>query len=290
MPSSLHERLVQLFRERPGLAADLLSGPLFTELSKWDEARAEPNELARQAPTPYLADLVLSFRSGGKPVQAVVVEAQLRRDTDKRRRWPVYVTSVHDELHCPTYLLVVSPDRGVAQWCAQPIALGHPGFTLTPLVLGPDVVPVVTDEEQGRAEPELAVLSAIAHGDSPAQQEVLRALLAGLRNLGGYRAGLYADVVAAVLSPAALRYLKELVMGLATSEPLSDLFRPHYFRGKAEGRAEEAAEAVLTVLAARGIDVPDDARQQITECADLEQLETWIRRAATATSVEELFA
>jgi hypothetical protein len=35
--------------------------------------------------------------------------------------------------------------------------------------------------------------------------------------------------------------------------------------------------------------VPDDARTRITECSDLNQLDTWIRRAATAESIDDLF-
>jgi hypothetical protein len=46
---------------------------------------------------------------------------------------------------------------------------------------------------------------------------------------------------------------------------------------------------LLAVLAARGIEVPDDVQARITGCTDLEQLETWIRRAATADSVQDLF-
>lgn len=43
------------------------------------------------------------------------------------------------------------------------------------------------------------------------------------------------------------------------------------------------------LLAARGIEVPDDARTRITECTDLDQLDGWVRRAATATSITDLF-
>ena len=43
------------------------------------------------------------------------------------------------------------------------------------------------------------------------------------------------------------------------------------------------------VLDARDIDVPVDARARITGCTDLDQLETWVRRAAIATSVNDLF-
>ncbi|MFC7479935.1 hypothetical protein ACFQX7_07655 [Luedemannella flava] len=47
---------------------------------------------------------------------------------------------------------------------------------------------------------------------------------------------------------------------------------------------------MLAVLEARGIDVPATARDRIADCTDLDQLDTWIRRAATATTADELFA
>jgi hypothetical protein len=46
---------------------------------------------------------------------------------------------------------------------------------------------------------------------------------------------------------------------------------------------------VLAVLDARGVEVPDEAREKIAGCADLDQLDTWARRAATADKVNELF-
>lgn len=56
-------------------------------------------------------------------------------------------------------------------------------------------------------------------------------------------------------------------------------------RGKAQGEVR----AVLTVLDARQIDVPEPVRRRITECADADQLDVWVRRAATADTVEDLF-
>ncbi len=59
--------------------------------------------------------------------------------------------------------------------------------------------------------------------------------------------------------------------------------------GKAEGKAEGRAEAVLAVLATRGIEVTDADRDQIVATTDLAQLDDWIRRAVTATSIDDLF-
>nr|MDT0665135.1 hypothetical protein [Micromonospora sp. DSM 115978] len=58
--------------------------------------------------------------------------------------------------------------------------------------------------------------------------------------------------------------------------------------GEARGKAEGEARAVLAVLEARGVDVPDGVRQDIASCTDLNQLDVWIRRAGTATTIEDL--
>lgn len=91
-------------------------------------------------------------------------------------------------------------------------------------------------------------------------------------------------------------------MDVATYEFQSDYFRRKLSRsiaeakseglaeGQAKGLAKGEARALLAVLSARGIPVPDQARQRIIGCTDPDQLETWVRRAATAKSVDDLFA
>jgi hypothetical protein len=64
-------------------------------------------------------------------------------------------------------LLVLTLSRGTARWARQPIDIGHPGFELRPLVIGPDEVPTILNPDKAQADPELAVLSAMAHGRGP---------------------------------------------------------------------------------------------------------------------------
>jgi hypothetical protein len=59
-------------------------------------------------------------------------------------------------------------------------------------------------------------------------------------------------------------------------------------RGEALGEARGEAHAVLTVFDARGVPVPDAVREQILACTDLTQLDTWLRRAVTAASAEDV--
>ncbi|MER6948238.1 hypothetical protein ABT294_29850 [Nonomuraea sp. NPDC000554] len=107
-------------------------------------------------------------------------------------------------------------------------------------------------------------------------------------------------------APEIRRLMEEIMKSASTSWPVYSPFaREHFGRGRAEGkvegraegkvegkvegRAEEAARSVLLVLAARGFDVPDDARARITTCTDVAQLETWLTRAATAQTPQDLF-
>lgn len=288
MLSSTHEGLVHLFRDRPSLAAELLAGPLRVSLPSWDRVRLDSGELTDVAPTEYRADAVVTLSAAGSPVAAVVVEVQLRRDRGKQWSWPVYVATLRARLRCPCVLLVVCADASIAGWSRTAIDLGHPGWVLRPLVVGPDVVPMVTDVAQARDDPQLAVLSALAHSGAHERDKVLHALLAALSEINDEHAAMYSDLVFAAL-PAAARNHLEALMNTGTYEYQSEFVRRYIYQGRAEGRAEGEARAVLAVLAARGIDVPEDARVRITECTDMEQLDVWVRRAGTAESVEELF-
>ncbi len=58
--------------------------------------------------------------------------------------------------------------------------------------------------------------------------------------------------------------------------------------GRTEGEAIARARDVLTVLRARGIAVPDAARERIIAQKDPERLERWLGKAAVATSVGEV--
>jgi len=53
-------------------------------------------------------------------------------------------------------------------------------------------------------------------------------------------------------------------------------------------RDEGRAQALLAVLAARGIAVPEEARARILACRDVAQLDAWIQRAAIAHALAEV--
>ena len=59
--------------------------------------------------------------------------------------------------------------------------------------------------------------------------------------------------------------------------------------GREEGRIEDRAEMTLNILRWRGIEVPDAVRVRVESCSDLDQLQTWAKRAVLATNAEDLF-
>ena len=162
MPSMAHEILVDLFKNRPSLAAEILVEVLGVSLPAYTEARLASTDLTEIQPAEYRADVVVLLLDGDIPVRVIIVEVQLAVDPRKRLSWPAYVT-VSRAIHgCPADLLVVAPDPAVAAWCAEPIEIGVPGFVLRPPVLRRTAVPVVTDPAEAARRPELGVLS--AHG------------------------------------------------------------------------------------------------------------------------------
>ncbi|WP_067183880.1 hypothetical protein [Microtetraspora niveoalba] len=288
MPKAEHEAIVRLFYERPRLAAELLSESLHVQLPEYDHATVETGDLTAVTPAELRADSVIVLsreRVDAKPapVLAVVVEVQRTPDPDKHWSWPMYLISLRSRMKCPTILLVICPDAKTAHWSRQPIGLGHPGLVLSPLVAGPTDVPVILSPLEAAEDPELAVLSVITHATTPEGPEILDALLTAVHKLDPERGALYADMVRAALPHKIWEHLENL-MQTETREFLSDWARDNVAKGNAEGRGE----AIFAVLAARGLDVPDDVRTVIKDCSDLDRLDTWIRAAVTVESARDL--
>ena len=191
MPSMAHEILVDLFKNRPSLAAEILVEVLGLSLPAYTEARLASIDLTEIQPAEYRADVVVLLLDGDIPVRVLIVEVQLAVDPRKRLSLPAYVT-VSRAIHgCPAGLLVIAPDPLVAAWCAEPIETGVPDFVLRPPVLRRAAIPVVTDPAEAARRPELAVLSVMAHGETEQGATIASALLPALQGLDDDRARFY---------------------------------------------------------------------------------------------------
>jgi hypothetical protein len=78
---------------------------------------------------------------------------------------------------------------------------------------------------------------------------------------------------------------------MATSEHkyLSDFARRYHGEGVAEGRAEGARAALLTVIAARGVALRPEDRERIAGCVDVAILDAWVARAVHAATAGDVF-
>jgi hypothetical protein len=229
------------------------------------------------------ADAVWRFVDAqGKSELGVIVEVQLAVDEDKLFSWPVYVAGLRADLECAACVIVATPSRNVAEWASQPIVIG-PGNVFRPIVLGPEQLPLITDEGEASRALAVAVLGVLAHARSR-PEEAARAALATAKACLGVSNRLFVwcyDVFCEALSGAALAILEKL-MELDVRNLKSEFSRRHVAFGE--------AEAVLEVLEARGLPVTADQRERIRSCADFDMLKGWLRKAVTATSTDELFA
>jgi hypothetical protein len=203
----------------------------------------------------------------------------------KRAMLPRYAAALWLRLDCPVIVLVICPDSRNAAEAAKPIRTTLSDYTLTPYVLGPAQIPVITDTTEVQANPLPAILSVAIHGRNRA---VLEAFTAAALNETDGNAAYYYEY-AYRMSPLDIRHMLEEIM--ATTWPVYTPYaKKHYGRGLQDGRAEGETKAVLTVPEARGIAVPEDVRARVMDCTDPARLEEWIRRAVTVTDARELFS
>ena len=263
------------------LAPELMRDALHFELPAFTEVRIDSADLTEVKPAEYHADLVVLLLDG-VPVYGIVIEAQLSRDQRKRFVWPVYASSLRARLELPVSLLVVAPDEAIARWAALPIDLGG-GNIFRALVLGPSGVPQVVDEAQARADPELAVLSAMAHGhDDDTGKAAQIAFAAQLASVGldEERGRMYVDLVLNSLSDAARREL--IIMDPAKYEYQSDFAKRYIGVGRAEGRA-----AILQrLLTHRFGPFPAPAIERLSS-ATIDELDAIGERLLSASSLDE---
>src|SRR3954464_2122161 len=100
MPTMAHEVLVDFFKTRPSLAAEILVEVLGIALPAYTEARIASIDLTEIKPAEYRADVVVVLYDGGGPVRVNIVEVQLGVDAKKRGSWPAYVCVAHATYGC----------------------------------------------------------------------------------------------------------------------------------------------------------------------------------------------
>lgn len=185
-------------------------------------------------------------------------------------------------------LVVICPNRTVAEWAAQGIETGHPGLVLCPLVIGPDNTPIIVDVAEAVGNIGLAAVAAITHSEDPQIKAILATLTEALDHIDPEKAGRYAEYVTVALTGDAQKEMERL-MATQTYLYQGEYAQSLMAKGEARGEARGEAKGVLLVLESRGFRLSEDERERIMSCTDTRTLERWLQRAALVDSVGKLF-
>ncbi len=285
MATSLeHEGPLFLLGERPELLTTLLGMDLPAD-ARVALANAE---FTQAVPLERRADAVVTIEQHGTVTHAFVVEVQLAIDPEKAFSWPLYLASLHARVRCTTSLVVLAPDASVAAWARRPIATFGAG-PFRPVVLGPDEFPRITSLDLAVRMPELAVLSALVHGDAPGAETVIAALVHALARLDDPIAESYLDLVLSSSVGNLVRAALEASMPLTNYEYKSDFAKKYVAQGREEGRVDAARKLLLAILEERSLGPSERTRARVEATSTPELLERWVRTAATATHEEDVF-
>jgi hypothetical protein len=178
--------------------------------------------------------------------------------------------------------LVFGLDAEAVRGCGQTIRTGHRGFDLRPYTTGHGRLPAIA----GRLAPELAVLHVLSETIDLTMHEARLRVLEALALAPAARRASYARIVRAVVSETVREELEQLMKTVIKDPFIDGLIE----EGLNQGIARGEADALLRVLAARGLKVTDAQRSRISDCTDLEQLQGWITCAATAEKAADIFA
>ena len=145
----------------------------------------------------------------------------------------------------------------------------------------------------GKDRPYLALLAVASRAYSPDAQAVAEAAVElTLARLPEPLAAEQLDAILGMVDAALRVYLEDRIMEHRQYQFQSPLFRGILKKGESEGKAkgkvagkaQGMAESILAFLAARGIPVSETVRARILGCTDADTLDTWIRRAAVAST------
>ncbi|MFO0626448.1 MAG: hypothetical protein U0325_12615 [Polyangiales bacterium] len=288
MPSPAHETLVALLSQRP----DLLDRLLRTLGHAGIPAEVVPVDSALRVANPLEVRPDLLLVAEGERGPWVILEVQLQRDDEKRRRWLAASGVLLDTRGFMGDVVVITHDASVARWAAEVARTQGPGGTR--LSLEPVVVTLTLREAEvllAARAPELAVFAAWAVHDQRGRdaQEIVRAVVAEVDAVPDMQLrDTLSRAIISMLGDDLLAVIEEMMME-RLEIPESPGFKALRRKIEAIGEARGEARALLTVLSARRLMVDDAARARIEGCDDAALLNRWIERAATAKDLDEVF-
>ncbi|MBI5512751.1 MAG: hypothetical protein HY909_03230 [Deltaproteobacteria bacterium] len=285
MPGVEHETMVLALREDRSLLRGLLA--LAGRRVSFRGMTVEDTAVRWVASAEVRPDLLLSGPKGAW----LAVEVQRQIDRAKARRWLLLTAVLADQRGVMGDLLVVTASASVARWARRLRRRGRIGGEVqlkpTVVLLAGGTLEALLDPKR----PSLAFLAAWAMQDrrGAAAKRVVRRALALTEALPEALRQAQVRAILNVLSAPMLAYLKEAAVDI-NKIPESPWVKAWRLELEAKGKVEGKAEAVLAVLAARGIAVSDVQSARVLACQHRARLDAWLRVVATVASTDELLA
>jgi len=303
VPSTPHEVLIATVSEEPALLDTLLQKLKGLRLPRG----LKPTDSTARHVKAVDVRLDLLLRAGRR---WVIIEVQRGIDPVKRRRWLLAASLLLDQTGTLGDVIVITARRAVARWAER---VAHLRARLgTVLQLKPVVLHLGAAEAKALLDerhPELALFAAWTmqhrHGRSaralvnrafevterlprPLQLAQGRAILSVLSKRMRERLNEAAmNPEKYPVTPAVSRFIRSLERrgqkrGLAEGEARGEA------RGEVRGRAEGRQDSLLTILRTRGLPVSTAEEARIRACTATAEIDRWIERAVTASSVREV--
>jgi hypothetical protein len=285
-----HEAPLELVRQCPGVAVDLIRAMTGVPLPADLEAGLGPTSLNAVVPAEFTADavVVVTDRATKAPALVIVVEPQGRDDKTKAYSWPAYLAIVREAVKCPSaVLLVVCPDPREADKCRQVIRMGHPGWDLYPIVIDPAHAP-----DGAGAGPYLTLFLACLPALDMADEATAARVLGAIRDTGGSHAE--RRRLTTIILKRATPDAREILEGLMKTDEWKDDFIESYVKigveqGLERGEANTKAQDLLKVIDAHNLKPTKEQRAMVTADAGLDKLNRWFDRALTAATAADVF-
>ena len=284
-----HEAPIELMGDMPGLVT-LVMGIVGKKYPASTIAEKSSERCTDMDPPELLADQVFLIRTDGEPSGVVIVEVQRKKDDRKGGTWPSYLVRLWRERRLPVELLVICPNEGVAEWAGEPIQMGSRAV-IVPWVFHPKMVPVPENLEQFGGSMDLMVFAMIMHANGKQAERALEAVLDTWKEMGSDEWPQYADYLYKGLPLNGRKMMEVMMQGTHEFQTYSEKLRADGLaEGEARGEIKGEARSLLLVLHGREFDVSDEVTERVMSCTDTALLESWLLRALTATSIDEVFA
>ncbi|HVH98960.1 MAG TPA: hypothetical protein VM869_09625 [Enhygromyxa sp.] len=239
-----------------------------------------------------IVDLVYTTLSADGQLEVWILEIELSYDWLKVIRWALYELAFQSEHNAHSArVAVLTPEPELRERIRTKIL---PRMKTSPVLLEPDQIERITDYQEARRRPELAILGCLFHAQPPApfeaQVEVFRAAWMAIQSLAETEARRYSVLVMSLVPEAVQNQgiaelretgeLDEYGYELFTeSERKGGSFARGHREGVETGRIQTLRRAVLDVLELRGFEVSEAVRERVESCESIEQLERWYAAA-----------